>query len=90
MESGAARFLVSGKVQGVCFRASTREQAVALGLCGHVRNLADGRVEVRAVGANEAIDRLEQWLQHGPPLAQVDWVERAPAKADAVVDFSIG
>ena len=72
----AARFLVSGKVQGVWFRASTREQAVALGLRGHARNLDDGRVEVLAVGDADAIESLAAWLQHGPPLAKVDRVER--------------
>lgn len=75
----AARFLVEGKVQGVWFRASTRDQALALGLRGHARNLADGRVEVLAVGTDEAIAALEQWLHRGPPLARVDRVERFPA-----------
>ena len=72
----AARFFVSGRVQGVAFRAHTRVQALALGLRGHARNLADGRVEVLAVGDADAIERLAQWLQQGPPLAQVDDVLR--------------
>ena len=72
----AARFLVSGKVQGVWFRASTREEAVRLGLRGSATNLDDGRVEVMAVGAAAAIDALETWLRHGPPLARVDLLER--------------
>ncbi|MEO6228405.1 MAG: acylphosphatase [Thermomonas sp.] len=72
----AARFLVSGKVQGVCFRASTREQAWQLGLNGHARNLADGRVEVLVVGDSDAIEQLASWLQQGPPLARVDVLER--------------
>ncbi|NOT86972.1 MAG: acylphosphatase [Lysobacter sp.] len=72
----AARFLVSGRVQGVAFRAYTRAQANALELCGHARNLADGRVEVLAVGDAAAIERLAEWLQHGPPLARVDAVVR--------------
>jgi acylphosphatase len=74
-----ARFLVSGKVQGVWFRASTRERALALGLRGHARNLADGRVEVLAIGDQVAIEQLARWLQHGPPLARVDSVRRDPA-----------
>ena len=73
----AARFLVGGKVQGVWFRASTREQALALGLRGFAKNLDDGRVEVLAVGDAGAIDALAAWLQLGPPLARVDRVERA-------------
>ncbi|WP_017463794.1 acylphosphatase [Dyella ginsengisoli] len=71
-----ARFLVSGRVQGVFYRASTREQALALGLAGIARNLADGRVEVIACGAPAAIDALEQWLHCGPPAARVEQVWR--------------
>jgi len=78
----AARFLVSGKVQGVFFRASTREQAQRLGLRGHARNLPDGRVEVLAAGEADAIDALAGWLQHGPPQARVDAVQREVATDD--------
>jgi acylphosphatase len=74
-----ARFLVSGRVQGVFFRASTREQARALGLSGHAKNLDDGRVEVLACGEPQALDALERWLHAGPPSARVDGVEREPA-----------
>ncbi|MCD9047643.1 acylphosphatase [Luteimonas sp. MHLX1A] len=72
----AARFLVSGRVQGVCFRASTREQMQRLGLHGHARNLDDGRVEVQVDGDAEAVDALAAWLRHGPPMARVDGVRR--------------
>jgi acylphosphatase len=71
-----ARFLVEGRVQGVFFRASTREQALALGVAGHARNLDDGRVEVLAGGCAEALDALEQWLWQGPPAASVTAVTR--------------
>lgn len=77
----AARFIVRGRVQGVWFRASTREQAQRLGLRGHARNLADGCVEVLAVGDADAIDALAGWLAHGPPNARVDGVERTGADA---------
>ena len=88
---GCARFLVSGKVQGVCFRAATRDEALRLGLRGHARNLPDGRVEVLAAGKAAALDALMQWLQHGPPLARVDGVERREAGANAAMEgFSIG
>ncbi|WP_027080671.1 acylphosphatase [Luteimonas mephitis] len=80
----AARFLVEGKVQGVFFRASTREQALRLGLRGIARNLADGRVEVVAAGADDAIEALARWLQHGPPAARVDTVQREDFDAAAV------
>lgn len=62
---------VSGRVQGVWFRASTQEQAKQLGLTGVARNLADGRVEVIACGARDKIATLHAWLQHGPELAEV-------------------
>ncbi len=72
----SARFLVSGLVQGVYFRASTREHALALGLCGYAKNLVDGRVEVVAVGDAAALAALERWLHEGPPAARVDAVAR--------------
>lgn len=93
LSMAATRFIVSGKVQGVWFRASTREQALALGLRGHACNLVDGRVEVLAVGPEQAMEQLAQWLQHGPPRARVDRVERVSVDndcdADAGPDFSI-
>lgn len=70
------RFLVAGRVQGVHFRASTREQALRLRLAGHARNLRDGRVEVVASGDAQAIEALARWLERGPPAARVDAVER--------------
>ncbi|MCF7221877.1 acylphosphatase [Marilutibacter chinensis] len=87
----AARFWIEGQVQGVWFRASTCEQAQQLGLRGHARNLADGRVEVLAVGDAGAIDRLDHWLQHGPPLARVASVRREAAGEDeAGAGFTVG
>ena len=71
-----AKFLVGGIVQGVFFRASTREQARRLGLDGHAKNLADGCVEVVACGDAVALKELESWLRHGPPRARVDRLER--------------
>lgn len=65
------RYLVAGRVQGVFFRASTREQALRLGLKGYARNLPDGRVEVLAYGPAQALDQLCDWLRLGPPQAQV-------------------
>ena len=81
-----ARFLVSGRVQGVWFRAATRERALALQLQGHARNLADGGVEVVATGTDEALDALEQWLWQGPPLAKVSEVRRQPLEAGAAYE----
>lgn len=72
----AARFLVRGKVQGVWFRASTREKALALHLQGFARNLPDGGVEVVALGEEQALDALESWLHRGPVMAAVSDVQR--------------
>ncbi len=68
------RCYVAGRVQGVFFRATTREQAQRLRLTGYARNLPDGRVEVLACGAPEAIEQLKIWLRTGPPAAQVSGV----------------
>ena len=63
---------VSGRVQGVWFRAWTRETAQKLGLVGWVRNLPDGRVEVLARGPRDALARFEELLVAGPPTARVE------------------
>lgn len=87
----AARFVVRGKVQGVFFRASTRERALTLGLTGHARNLIDGSVEVVAYGDAAALDQLEVWLHDGPPSAEVKELYREELGAhDAPKDFRIG
>ncbi|MGO4223609.1 acylphosphatase [Lysobacter sp. TAF61] len=86
----AARFIVSGRVQGVFFRASTRDQALALGLRGFARNLPDGRVEVLAAGDDVALDRLAAWLRQGPATAHVDDLERLAAlDQEAGEDFVV-
>ncbi len=68
------RCLVAGRVQGVFFRATTRNEAQSLGLTGYVKNLLDGRVEVVACGDKEAVETLKDWLSKGPPTAQVSGV----------------
>jgi acylphosphatase len=72
----AARFIVSGRVQGVFYRASTREQALRLDLSGYAKNRADSCVEVVACGLAESLNLFERWLQQGPPAARVDAVNR--------------
>lgn len=88
----AARWYVSGRVQGVFFRASTREQALRLGLDGSAVNLADGRVEVVASGTPQALAALQAWLRQGPPRARVDALESAPAPAadEVAPGFAVG
>ncbi len=70
-----AHAFVTGRVQGVFFRASTQEQAMRLGLGGWGRNLSDGRVEVLVEGKQSDVEQLIQWLWHGPPGADVEKVE---------------
>jgi acylphosphatase len=70
-----ARILVSGKVQGVYYRQTTKEVASRNGLKGWVRNLADGRVEAVFEGDKESIDRTIEWCRTGPPNARVQAVD---------------
>jgi len=72
------RCLVAGRVQGVFFRASAREQAQRLGLTGYARNLWDGRVEVLACGEPDLVGQLREWLRSGPPGADVTGVACEP------------
>ncbi len=67
--------VVHGRVQGVFFRASTREEASRIGVGGTVRNLPDGTVEVEAVGPRDRLQRLLDWLHRGPEGAQVERVD---------------
>lgn len=86
----AARFLVGGRVQGVFYRASTRDQARTLGLAGSATNLADGRVEVIAEGSAPALAALERWLWQGPPAAKVVAVAREDIAEAARSGFVTG
>lgn len=75
--SRCRRFRVTGRVQGVFFRDSTRKVAEQLGLTGHARNLPDGSVEVLACGRREPLQKLADWLGSGPPMASVQGVDAA-------------
>lgn len=66
---------ISGRVQGVYFRANTMKQASSLGLTGWVQNLADGRVEVIFEGDTIAADAMLNWCRTGTPPARVDRLE---------------
>ncbi len=76
------RYIVSGRVQGVFFRASTASVAHRLGLRGRARNTPDGNVMVLALGPESAVDELGEWLRHGPPSAQVSDVQQADEQLD--------
>lgn len=84
------RFVVTGRVQGVWFRQSTRQRAADLGLDGWVRNRMDGAVEGLACGADPAaLDQLREWLTHGPPKARVDLLEWQVCEPSAVLGFEV-
>jgi acylphosphatase len=68
------RVLVSGLVQGVCFRAYTRDTARRLGVTGWVRNLPDGTVEAVVEGESAIIQSMLEWFHEGPPYSRVDRV----------------
>jgi len=67
--------IIHGHVQGVFFRANTREKAKELGLTGWVKNLENGTVEVLAYGPQESLDSLLKWCHHGPAGASVSKVD---------------
>jgi acylphosphatase len=71
MAKGSVHLIVHGYVQGVFYRASTRETAVRLGLKGWVRNLPDGNVEALLEGPVEKIHQAIDWCREGPPGARV-------------------
>ena len=72
MNIARAKLVITGKVQGVFYRHSTRQKARELGLTGWVRNLADGSVEAEASGAKSVIEDLISWCRQGPANAQVE------------------
>jgi len=84
------RFIVHGKVQGVFFRKSTRDTALALGLTGYVKNLPDGdSVEIVATGSADFLACLYQWCQIGPPKAIVQSVSKEVLPNLVFEDFEI-
>ena len=83
-----ARFIVTGRVQGVFFRASTRDFALQLGVVGYAKNRDNGSVEVLASGSAEALAVLFAWLHHGPPAARVEQVQREEVSPRNLRDFT--
>jgi acylphosphatase len=81
---------VSGRVQGVFFRQSTRQQAQQLAITGSAINLPDGRVEVIACGEPEAVEQLIGYLHQGPPYASVTAVELQDIEVSPPHDFTTG
>jgi acylphosphatase len=80
---------VSGKVQGVYFRASSQQVAIDHGLSGYAKNLADGDVEVLMCGDEVEINKMLEWLSHGPPEAEVVGIQKKKIKWQAHPFFAI-
>ena len=83
------RFVVTGRVQGVGFRANAQGQALHLGLRGWVRNRADGAVEGLASGGEVALQQFREWLWKGSPGARVDRVSWEPSGGEPPVGFQV-
>jgi acylphosphatase len=81
--------VVSGKVQGVFFRASAKEQAQQLGINGLVKNLPDGRVHIEVEGSPEHIDTFRMWCATGPPRAVVEKVESQSGELCNYTSFKV-
>lgn len=75
------KLIISGRVQGVSYRASAEAQANELGILGYARNLADGRVEIVAEGNDRQLGELESWCRKGPPAAAVNSVDAEEQEA---------
>lgn len=71
----ARRWLVTGRVQGVGFRNYIQKHARKLGITGYAKNLADGQVEVHAVGDSSTLDSLSGYVRRGPMLADVRTID---------------
>jgi acylphosphatase len=78
------RFHITGKVQGVYFRHSTRVEAERLAVTGYARNLPNGSVEVVVQGPAGAVERLRQWLHQGPKMARVETVLELELERDTL------
>ena len=80
---------VQGKVQGVFFRASTKEKADELGIKGWVRNNHDGSVSISAEGETETLKRFVEWCRVGPPRARVEYFDIQEREVQNFKEFSV-
>lgn len=85
----AKRIRVTGRVQGVFFRAWTRDEAQTLGIDGWVRNCSDGSVEAQLEGDQEAIEELVDLMREGPPGARVEGVEVEESDPEGLSGFEV-
>ncbi len=90
MKNESIHIIVKGKVQGVFFRATTREKAHEFNLKGWVKNLSDGNVEIMAAGEKENLNKLVEWCKIGSKGAIVDKVDiEHISKNNTFKDFQI-
>jgi acylphosphatase len=89
VSSSAVRVAIWGRVQGVCFRAATREQAQLRALGGWVRNRSDGSVEAWFEGEPSQIEQMIAWCHRGPEYALVEHVEVTPVEPAGLTGFSV-
>ncbi len=90
MDIEATDIVVTGRVQGVFYRAAMREQAERLEVTGWVRNEADGTVSAHLEGSPDAIAELLEWCADGSPAAQVDEVRTSSAEVAGTRGFEAG
>ena len=80
---------IYGRVQGVYYRAGTREKAIELGLSGIVFNMPDGSVYVEAQGVEDMVDALEEWCHEGPRMAVIERIESVDMQVREEQGFEI-
>ncbi len=85
----AQQVVVHGRVQGVFFRDSTRQEALSRGVDGWVRNCPDGTVQAHFEGSGEAVDRMVRWCREGPSSADVADVRVSEVAPEGLEGFAI-
>lgn len=85
----AKHITVTGKVQGVFFRAEAKERADNLGVKGWVKNSPDGSIEIHAEGSPDALMEFEQWCTHGPEMARVDAIQSQEVPEEGFDTFEV-
>jgi acylphosphatase len=85
----SVHLIIKGRVQGVCYRACARDEALGLSLSGWVKNTAQGTVEAFATGPHDALRQFIDWCRHGPPDALVTDITVESAPETVFPDFAI-
>ena len=83
------QFRITGKVQGVFFRQTSKEKADEFGVKGFARNEPDGSVYIEAEGAPEALEKFGKWCETGPENARVEQVKTTPGKPKGYTTFEV-